>query len=134
MLCLLEDYRGEDERPVSFRNASAYTLLQSLIYYTRSRQTRTLLDDHIPDDPHTNPYARFDDRPASLSEYHNVQSHAYEFATDPVSLLQNWGCLVSPSRRIEVLYRIREWGRESAHGWRRVTVFGYPIWITLENA
>jgi hypothetical protein len=30
MLCLLEDDRGEDARPVSFRDASTYTLLQSL--------------------------------------------------------------------------------------------------------
>jgi len=130
MLCLLEDYRGDDERPVSFRQASTYTLLQSLIYYTRSRQLRTLLDEHVPNDSHPNRYARFDGKPASLAQYHNVHDYAYEFATDPVRLFTSWGCLPGASRSIEVMYRIREFGRDSAHSWSRVTVFGYPIWIT----
>jgi hypothetical protein len=130
MLCLLEDYRGDDERPVSFRQASTYTLLQSLIYYTRSQKLRTLLDEHVPNDPHPNSYARFDGKPASLAEYHNVRDHAYDFATSPVQLLSSWGCLQGSPRRVEVMYRIREFGRESAHSWERVTVFGYPIWIT----
>lgn len=132
MLCLLEDYRGDDERPVSFRQASTYTLLQSLAHYTRSHQLRTLFDDHVPNDPHPNPYARFDGKPDSLAQYHNVEKFAYDFATNPVALLQSWDCLPGTARTIDVLYRIREFGRDSAHSWQRVTVFGYPIWIVAE--
>jgi hypothetical protein len=129
-LCLVEDYRGEDSRPISFRQASTYTLLQSLVHYGRSHRLRTRLDNYVPDDPHPNPYAKFDGKPDSLAQYHNVKDHAFEFSRAPAGLLREWGCLVSSGRQIEVLYRIREFGRDGAYAWERVTVFGYPIWIT----
>lgn len=46
-LCLVEDYRGEDSRPVTFQGASTYTLLQSLVHYTRSNDLATVRDAHI---------------------------------------------------------------------------------------
>ena len=60
---------------------------------------------------------------------HNVQKYAHDFSRDPVALLHGWGCLVRVARQIEVVYRIQEFGRDSADSWERVSVFGYPIWI-----
>ena len=114
---------------MSFRQASTYTLLQSLIHHTRSHHVETLLDDHVSNDPHPNPYARFDGKPDSLAQYHNVQKYTHDFSRDPVALLHGWGCLVRVARQIEVVYRIQEFGRDSADSWERVSVFGYPIWI-----
>jgi len=131
-LCLVEDFRDVDERPVSFKGASTYTLLQSLIAYTRSRSQTTLLDKYVPNEPHPNPYASFENKPPSSREYHNVKNFCYEFAMNPAALLGSWGCLVRTSCRIETLYRIREWGRDAANSWTTPSVFGYPIWIIQE--
>src|SRR5262249_51640615 len=112
-LCLLEDSEREDGLPQSFARASTYTLLQSLVYYTRAKLRDTVLAPHLPNLPHPNAYANFDDKPASLAEYHNVEAYCSEFIRNFGDLLTNWGCEVSPGRRIETLYRIREFGRDS---------------------
>ena len=128
-LCLLEDFRRADEPPTNFRSASTYTVLQSLVYFAREQLRSTVMSLHIPDEPHPNPYAKFDSKLPSLAEYHNVKDYAWQFVTNPVQLLREWGCAISPPRDVEVLYRIREFGRDSSHHWERVTIFGYPIWI-----
>jgi hypothetical protein len=133
MLCLLEEFGPKDEAPTSFHGASTYTLLQSLVHFTRSKLRATILSEVIPDERHPNPYASFEGKPPSLSEYHNVQPFCYEFVTDPFPMLERWGCRVSSDRRIRTLYRIREIGRESAHSFQRATVFAYPIWILSER-
>jgi hypothetical protein len=130
MLCLLEDLDLDDGPAISFRGASTYTLLQSLVFYTRKKMAETVLGSHVSNEPHPNPYATFDGKPDSLSEYHNVQEFCWDFITDFPPLLTRWGCLVSPPRQIETLYRIREYGRDSTSSWVVTTVFGYPIWIT----
>jgi hypothetical protein len=132
MLCLLEDFELDDSPAISFHKASTYTVLQSLVFYTRRKMAETVLVTHIPNNPNPNPYASFEGKPASLTEYHNVQPFCWDFLTDYSTLLTRWGCLVSPSRKIETLYRIREYGRDSTNSWQVTTVFGYPIWIAAD--
>lgn len=134
MLCLLEDFGLEDAAPTSFREASTYTLLQSLVYFTRSRLRNSILHGVIPDAPHPNPYASFAGKPASLAEFHNIKEFCYEFVADPFPLLDGWGCKVSSERAIRTVYRIREIGGDAAHSWRKVTVFGYPLWIVSADS
>jgi len=133
MLCLLEDFDLDDGPAISFRGASTYTVLQSLVYYTRKKMTETVLGTYVPNDPHPNPYTSFEGKPSSLAEYHNVQPFCWDFVTDSRKLLTQWGCLVSQPRKIETLYRVREYGRDSTNSWQVTTVFGYPIWITADS-
>ncbi len=133
-LCMVEDYRDPDDRPVSFRGASTYTLLQSLVHYTRSRPQASLLDSYIPNEPHPNAHASFDGKPDSLQEFHNVKMFCDEFAKRPTPLLQTWGCLIRTPCRIKTLYRIKEWGLEAANSFRSASVFAYPIWIIVDES
>jgi hypothetical protein len=132
MLCLLEDFDLDDAPAISFRGASTYTVLQSLVFYTRKKMAGTVLGSHIPRKPNPNPFASFEGKPDSLAEFHNVQEFCWDFVADFTSLLTRWGCLVSPPRKIETLYRIREYGRDATNSWQVTTVFGYPIWITVD--
>ena len=91
----------------------------------------SIIADKFPLLPRDNPYAVYgtEKHPASLFEYQNVKRYIYEFAVNPFSLLEAWGCSLQMERRIRVLYKAREWGHEAAHHWDKTTIFGYPIWI-----
>jgi hypothetical protein len=130
MLCLLEDFDLDDGPAITFRGASTYTVLQSLVFYTRKKMAETVFSTHIPNNSHPNPYTSFEGMPDSLEEYHNVEPFCWDFVTNFPTLLTSWGCLISPPRKIETLYRIREYGRDATNSWQVTTVFGYPIWIT----
>ncbi|MDW3195264.1 MAG: hypothetical protein R8G66_23010 [Cytophagales bacterium] len=132
LLCLLENYGGNDTSPTSFGNASSYTLLQSLIYYTRKQFELTKLDSFVPASSHPNPNSDLTGRNDSEQVAHNVKLFAYDFISNTDKLLTEWGCLVSPKRSIKALYVIRDYGREGATNWDKVSVFGYPIWIKDE--
>ena len=131
MLCLLEDFQYADGTPVSHAMASNYTVLQSLVYYTRSRIRTSILRGKIPDEFHPRDGAKPDEHhPVSqIEELHNVKPFMGMFIRDTNALLRDWGCLLSSERDIDVCYRIREWGDDGAYGERNVTVFAYPIWI-----
>lgn len=128
-LVLLEDFAGDDAPPQSFLQLSTYTVLQSLVYFTRGLIERTALNEAFRYTPHPNPYANFDDKAPSLGEFHNVRAHIFEFLTNMEAFVRYWGCLVSTPRNVEVLYRVREYGREAGTTWHTLSVFGYPIWI-----
>ena len=76
-LCLLEDFRSTDSPPQSFYGFSTYTLLQSLIYFTRREISSTILARYISE-PVPDEYALFKEKPASLVEYHHVREFAYD--------------------------------------------------------
>lgn len=130
-LCLLEDFNLRDEKAISFQNASTFTLLQALVYYTRPKFPSTPLAEALPhvDNP---PYIKYDDRPQSLKEYRSVKDYAYEFITNPEILFDKWKCFVGDEIKIKTLYRVREYGSDSTSSWNKTTVFGYPIWITKD--
>jgi hypothetical protein len=103
-------------------------MLQSLIYYTRDRLEETYLGRAILNDPYLSQLAGFDNKPSSMSKYHNVNDLCYEFIADPERLLRLWNCRVSAPRPVETLYRIRENGPDYKQG-RQISIFGYPLWI-----
>ena len=130
LLLLLEDFSAPDVAPTSFRGYSTYTILQSLVFFTRGKIESSVLGVPFESRPHPNPYARFAEKPPSLGEFHNVKEHVTPFLGDMASFVRHWRCLVSPPRQIDAIYRIREYGREAGTTWQRVSVFGYPIVIT----
>ncbi|MGE0280186.1 MAG: hypothetical protein AB7P20_06180 [Rhizobiaceae bacterium] len=131
VLILVQDFNYPDERATSFQGTSTFSVLSALVFNTRKEIDQSILNMQLRHEPHPNPYAKFgtESHPWSLSEYHSVREHIYEFATNPAELLRSWNCAVYPERRISVVYKVREWGRDSAHSWQKTTVFGYPLWI-----
>jgi hypothetical protein len=131
VLVLLEDFGYPDERPTTFKNASGFSVLSALVYNTRNEIDDSVLGEELPRLPRQNPNAEFgtETHPASLYEHQNVKDYIYEFATNPIELLRSWRCRIQPDRRVRVVYKVREWGRDDAHHWEKITVFGYPIWI-----
>jgi hypothetical protein len=130
-LCLLEDFKHSDEAAISFSGASAYTLLQSLVHYARREISLSEAGGDIPDEPHPNPYAKFgtEHHPYSLEQIHNIRNCLYDFIENPIELCGRWKSIISDPRHIETIYRVREWGPESAKSGSDISVFGYPLWI-----
>jgi hypothetical protein len=128
-LCLLEDFSKSDGEVNSLiSHSSAYTILESLIYYTRGRLEETYLGRAILNDPYLNRLAGFDNNPSAMSKYHDVKDLCFEFIADPERLLRLWNCRVSAPRPVETLYRIRENGPDYKQA-NRISIFGYPLWI-----
>ena len=66
-LCLLEGNGGDADNPYNYGRSSTYTLLQSLVHFTRKQSRAALFDGTIPDEPNPNPYAKVDEtHPPSL--------------------------------------------------------------------
>jgi hypothetical protein len=130
-LCLLENFQHPDVPAINYWRTSAYSLLVSLVYYARAEIDRSAMSKFIGIDPPPNPYAKFgtDSHPYSLQEWQNAKDYLYEFIDNPVALLRKWGSEVSAPRRIETLYRVREWGPEAARSGADISIFGYPLWI-----
>jgi hypothetical protein len=135
LLCLLENCRSDDSPPYSYKMASTYTVLQSLVHFTRSQIRKSILARVIPDDFNPNPYVKTDDThpPSLVEEFHNVKKSLNEFVKDPLTLLQKWGCIISSPRTVVCLYRVREYGPETANDFNKVTTFAYPVYIYTEN-
>jgi hypothetical protein len=131
ILVLVQDFNYPDERATSFYGTSTFSVLSALVYNTRKEIDESILNARLMHEPHPTPDAKFgtEHHPWSLSEFHTVRNHIYDFAVDPVDLLKSWNCEVGWQRRVSVVYKVREWGRDAAHGWQKTTVFGYPIWI-----
>lgn len=129
ILILVQDFTQPDERPTSFRGTSGFHLLCALVYNTRKEIDDSIIGARLPHEPHPNLYVQFGtpDHPWSLSEYHSVRQYIYDFAKDPTSLLKSWNCPVSLERGINVVYKVREWGKDP--NLQKTTVFGYPVWI-----
>ncbi len=110
LLCLLEDYsRSDEEAPVYAPLCrSAYTVLESLLSSVLAHPRSTILVD--------------------LSFW----EHADAFITDPLAKLHALGCSAGGTRSVETLYRVREFGEDDFDETRRVTTFGYPIYIAAK--
>lgn len=130
-LVLLEDFRASDKDPTSFFHTSSYSLLVSLVAHARNQVTSSLAGFDIPDAPYPNPYAKFgtDTHPETLSQWANAKGSLYDFIANPSTLFARWKCSISQERRIEAVYRVREWGPEAATSNEHVSIFGYPLWI-----
>ena len=134
MLCLLEDCRSDDDVPYNYVRLSAYTVLQSLVYFARAQVRMSILATYISDEDHPNPYAKVNEThpPSLVHEFHNVKTFLNDFVKSPVELLTKWGCIVSHPRRVYSLYRVREYGPEAAQSEAKVTTFAYPVYIYSE--
>lgn len=141
LVCLLENCDSDDDAPFDYSQCSTYTVLQSLVYFSRRKLDSSALAKFLPHVPHPNPHAKMDEThpPSLFHEYNSVKEHLYEFTTNPIPLLEAWGATVTPERFVRCLYRVREYGPDSAYGWEKITTFGYPVYIydaepTEENA
>jgi hypothetical protein len=131
-LCVFEGTGGDSANPYNYGRASTFTLLQSLVHFARRQQRAGLLDSFIPNEAHDNPNVAIDDQkhpPSLVEQYHNVKPFAYDFVTDPLKLLEKWGCDISSGLDVEILYRIREYGPDATTNWKTITVFGYALSI-----
>lgn len=131
LLCLFEGTGGDAENPYNYARASTYTVLQSLVHFARRQQRLGILQGIIPNDEHPNPNARVDDThpPSLVTQFHNVEPFAYDFVSDPLRVLETWGCDISTGLDVHLLYRVREYGPDATSNWQNVTVFGYALGI-----
>jgi len=131
MLCLMEGNRTDSATPYYAGKCSNYTLLQSLIFFAREQSGAGVLDNFIPNEPHSNPYAKANDThpPSLITTFHNVRGYNSDFIKDPHELLTRWGCLLGASINIETIYRIREFGPEDVTGWQSISTFAYALSI-----
>ena len=129
LLCAMEGDGGDRENPYNYGRSSTFTVLQSLVHFSRAQGRAGVIDHFVPNKAHPNEYAKVDAThpPSLVEQYHNVEEFKYDFATDPLCLMKKWGCKIASGRDVNILYRIREFGPDSAHGWNIVTAFGYAL-------
>ncbi|TDN62162.1 hypothetical protein [Paraburkholderia sp. BL10I2N1] len=123
MICLLEDVAAEDKPVWSGGTPSAYTLLQALLHYAGPREEKSAIAVD------SNPWPRDSSSSFPLPSYLT----ASWFSEQPEMIVEEWGCIVSQPRNIEVVYRIRE-TRIFPHEAPRkgYEIFGYPLWIAAD--
>ena len=126
IICLLEDYRGEDQRPFDGSRDSAYSILESMLFALRQDMDATVLGKHfLPQGDHHSLAinSRLD------AWWRTPDEHMEAFAQDPYATLRSMGCTISRPRKIASLFRVRDIGPEHGDGGRTVSMFGYPIMI-----
>jgi hypothetical protein len=128
-LCLLENFRGKDGRPIDMWPFSTHSCLMSLVYYAREQVNESVLAKYIPDAPHEFAAEIAAKKTPSLAQYHNVSNLVYEFSTDTERLLQRLECLPSRPRTVNVLYRVQEYGYEGGRSHEPFSVTGYAVCI-----
>lgn len=131
ILCAVEGSSGDERQEFDYSKASTYSVLQSLVHFTRQQNRAGVLDSEIPRGSHThpNPHAEVDEThpPSLIDEYYNVKPFAEEFAKSPVQLLRQWKCMCSELRKVTILYRAREYGPDLGYDWKRISTFGYAL-------
>jgi hypothetical protein len=128
ILCLLEDFRLDD-RKAQLVQASGYTILRTLVEYVHENLSdhNILLNDRLEDETPTHSFAPMRPSTPKADESTSDEGFLGEFLADYTNLFESWRCIVSRTRKIETLYRIREIGEECHSS---IGIFGYPIWIT----
>lgn len=133
LLCLLQDYRRDDERPTDCSIESAYTVLESILWAISDQLPKIVLDDTFGTRDTDNSMR------SRVDAWHRVTAHMTAFVADPIGTLERMGCRPGSPRRIRTLYRIREFGPEygeSSPGRvlpRTISTFGYPIFVAAEG-
>lgn len=122
VLCLLEDYQGNDR--YNNTGESSFSILMSLLEGLRSdsRNAIILQKLNIPEQM---------DSSMMITDIMAIPDVGIDFAKNPFDYLQLLGCRPSPRRKIEVLYRVREYGVDDLDqpSWNKISLFGYPIYI-----
>ena len=126
------------EPAMNYCSYSTFSSFLPLIYECRELVNQSRVSQHIPDEPHPNPYAKFDDQgdhPNFLSQDVNLDANAYsEFARNWRNYLPSIGFeSVGLPRYIDVLYYVRFADNASidskGSGQLDFNLYGYPIWI-----
>lgn len=130
-LCLMEGNGSDTSNPFNYAAASTYTTLQSLVHFAREQRRIGVLNLYVANAPPPNPYVQISDThpPSLVKQFHNVEPFAYDFFQDPERVLHAWGCEISSRVKIDALYQVREYGHETATGWKLVSMFGYALAI-----
>lgn len=125
LVCLLEDYRGEDKL-YSGSEGSAYSILESLLFALGPDLDNSVLGEHFPPQfPHSEKAMK-----DTIDAWWRIPNqHMSAFAKRPSVVLQKMGCAVSNPRQIESLFRVRDTGSEIGDGNRTASIFGYPVFI-----
>lgn len=121
LLCLFEAYQGNDNDGTPFD--SEFSLFMSLIYALHQDGRKILLLEHLG----------INDKKISFTDtWRKSEEHIEAFHQDPEGTLRKLGCRPSLSRRLEVMYRVREIRNDLATNYKTASVFGYPIYIAAE--
>lgn len=126
MICLLEDYRGEDEQLFNGGMDSAYSILESILFALNQVLDETVLGEHFPPQGRGNSLeikSRLD------AWWRTPDEYMAKFVKDPSRMLRKMGCVVSRARRIESVFRVRDIGPERGDNRGTTSIFGYPIFI-----
>ena len=116
-LCLLEDYRKDDDVPTPYLRTSSYTVLNALMSIAAESLDSLLIGDYV-------------DTSVNISLAGQIGIGA--FVKDPIRTLETYGCLVAPPRQVQALYRVREYGDEyPKHS--KISVFGYPVYVSAAD-
>jgi len=126
MICLLEDYRGKDEQLYNGSCESAYSILESILFALGQVLDETVLGEHFsPQSPNSSQEikSRLD------AWWRTPGKYMAKFVKNPSRMLRKMGCVVSRPRRIDSLFRVRDFGPEIGDNRGTMSIFGYPIFI-----
>ncbi len=124
-LCLLEDYRGDDEHEHPSAYSSAWSALTVLLEDIDDKLNESILA-------------------GKFSHLHTKSLEDSEFHKNPLGFLSTLGAYLGPQRIISLMYRHRITLGKMAdrYGWREserhnelyyTVTIGYPIWIADAN-
>jgi len=128
LLCIIQDSTSDDTRHRAGFSHSGYTWLQALLHQLHQQTSKTHLSTQYP--------------LTSIGDYlyelmqaqQHLQKEMVLLRTKPLEWLKEKGCILSSTRRITALYRIRnvgndEIGTENRAGDFTISTFAYGIAI-----
>jgi len=104
LLCVIQDSTHDDTRHSAGFSHSGYTWLQALLYQLHKEKIKTELSTEYP----LSALGGYDWDIMGFQDYLN--NEAQLFRPDPLHWLKEKGCVLSTSRQIVTLYRIRNLG------------------------
>ena len=128
LLCLIQDSTHDDTKYTAGFSHSGYTWLQSLLYQLSQEHIKTKLSEEYP----LSPIGDYQHDIMSAQDY--IYNEGKLFRPYPLRWLKEKGCILSTSRRIETLYKVRnlggdEIGTENKQEDFTVSTFAYAIAI-----
>jgi len=133
LLCLIQDSTHDDAKYTAGFSHSGYTWLQALLYQLHQEQIKTQLATEYP----LSPIGEYEWDIMDGQRYLN--NEVQSFRPYPLRWLKEKGCVLSTTRRIVTLYRIRnlggdEIGTENKQEDFTVSTFAYGIAIWVKGS
>ena len=132
LLCLIQDSTHDDTKYTAGFSHSGYTWLQALLYQLSQENIKTKLSEEYPSLP-------IGDYQYGIMRAQNyIYNERQVFRQYPIRWLKEKGCILSTSRRIVALFRIRnlggdEIGNDNKQEDFTVSTFAYAIAIWAGN-